>query len=306
MPGRLTVKGAEILRKKLQPAADVLRDMDWKHRGRVMAALLCQVPTWLAWVCASAPGLGDLPHGSWRGLHTELLQGVDTRALANALKRYIDRLKAQSIDGLADVIFWLGMLVRLRIGARPAATAELWKRWQEQEAGELLPLREAKEMGHPMALLIWGRWVGFMGGAASLGALKAAAEAGCTTAQYDWGRWLLSATTQADTRTPGPSDGEGHGEGHGEAVWWLRRAAVRGHVLAQLLLGYCYMSGLGVEEDIRCGLRWIRRMQQCGILEGERAFHKLLQRLLPHIVKPMSVRKGVSLAAMPSPAVMVV
>jgi TPR repeat protein len=43
-----------------------------------------------------------------------------------------------------------------------------------------------------------------------------------------------------------------------QAVYWFRKAAAQGDIIAQVTLGRCYEHGLGVEKDIKQAIFWYR------------------------------------------------
>ena len=52
---------------------------------------------------------------------------------------------------------------------------------------------------------------------------------------------------------------------HVQAVEWLRKAAERGYVDAQLMLGICFLRGWGVDSDAEKGFKWILQAQANGL-----------------------------------------
>jgi TPR repeat protein len=55
----------------------------------------------------------------------------------------------------------------------------------------------------------------------------------------------------------------------GEGVQWLRKAAERGHDVAQRNMGFLYMQGLGVPKDRAEALRWLRKAADQGDEEAK-------------------------------------
>ena len=49
-----------------------------------------------------------------------------------------------------------------------------------------------------------------------------------------------------------------------EAVKWFRKAAERGHLNAQYLLGDCYAKGKGVSQNVTEAMKWYRKAAEMG------------------------------------------
>ena len=49
-----------------------------------------------------------------------------------------------------------------------------------------------------------------------------------------------------------------------QAVYWFRRAAIRGHAGAQISLGHCLDVGLGVEQNKTEAMRWYKKAYRRG------------------------------------------
>ncbi|MDX1588251.1 MAG: tetratricopeptide repeat protein [Oleiphilaceae bacterium] len=61
----------------------------------------------------------------------------------------------------------------------------------------------------------------------------------------------------------------GLGQDHREAAVWLRRAARRGHALAQSMLAYQYLKGEGVAEDAGKAYRWYQEAAMQGLASAQ-------------------------------------
>jgi hypothetical protein len=71
-----------------------------------------------------------------------------------------------------------------------------------------------------------------------------------------------------------------------EAVRWYRKAADQGVAAAQSFLGFCYVTGTGVEKDRRKAVRWYRKAANQG--------HKTALRLLRDLEQGRHHKAGVT------------
>ena len=60
------------------------------------------------------------------------------------------------------------------------------------------------------------------------------------------------------------SKGVGVKQDHKEAVEWIRKAAAQGHAVAQFNLGFRYDAGKGVKQDLKEAVMWFRKAAEQG------------------------------------------
>jgi TPR repeat protein len=85
--------------------------------------------------------------------------------------------------------------------------------------------------------------------------LKKAAHQGDTDAHYNLGLCYSIEANKFDKE----KDLVRSVECFKKAVECFRKAAVRNHAFAEYEMGFCYTSGLGVEEDYLCAANWYKR-----------------------------------------------
>ena len=56
---------------------------------------------------------------------------------------------------------------------------------------------------------------------------------------------------------------------YAEAVKWFRKAAKRGHAMAQNNLGKCYNNGQGIEQDYAEAVKWFRKAAEQDLADAE-------------------------------------
>ena len=70
-------------------------------------------------------------------------------------------------------------------------------------------------------------------------------------------------------------NGDGVEEDLSEAVKWLRKAAIQGGAPAQCRLGLCYYDGDGVEQDLSKAVVWFRKAADQGFAKAQDILRKL-------------------------------
>ena len=63
--------------------------------------------------------------------------------------------------------------------------------------------------------------------------------------------------------------GKGVNQDYVQAIAWYRKAANQGHVLAQSLLGSCYQQGEGVDQDLVQAVTWYRKAANQGYADAQ-------------------------------------
>ena len=146
-----------------------------------------------------------------------------------------------------DPVFW--DLLKAARGGDPGAQADVAQRFHRgdgisRDLSEALRwYRRAAEAGDP-------------DGAYGMGVLYAGDPQDAAVFRERGNRLSRDALAMLGIDSPQPSV-TGTGPDPAEAARWFRRAAERGHPMAQYRLGQAYLKGLGVDRDLQQAYLWL-------------------------------------------------